>query len=73
MFLLYIKGLLAIIAFIGYPFLFNWVATKIFPNYDPMNNNYGAIGALFLPYVLTLAVLLILLMPLLIGQELFGG
>jgi hypothetical protein len=73
MFILYIKGLLAIVGFIAYPLLFNWIGTKIFKDYDPLDNNYGAIGAMILPYVLTLAVVMILLIPLVIGKELFGG
>lgn len=72
MFVLYIKGLLAIIGFIAYPLVFNWIGTKIFKDYDPLDNNYGPVGAIILPYLFTLVIVMNLLIPLLIGQEFFG-
>lgn len=65
--LIYLAGLSAIIGFIAYLALYNWVAIKFF-NYKPDN----LFELIFIPIIVAIIVPMVLIMPYVIGKEVFG-
>lgn len=71
MILNYLIGLGIMVGFVVYPIIFNTIWHKL-TGEDMMDNNAGLIGYMFMPYVLTMAFVMILAMPLIIGKGIMG-
>lgn len=66
----YLKGLLVIIGFFGYPFVFNHLFKKWFGE-DLWMSELGPVGAILFPYMITIAGYMALILPLLVGRVIF--
>ena len=69
----WIMGVLGIIGFCGYLFLFNYIAYKIFNVALWEGTNYDPLGAILMPMLAPLMVfILFIMLPMVVGSEILG-
>lgn len=64
---IYMKGLGAIVGFLGYIIFFNWAWAKI--TKEKLWEDENILGMIFMPFILPLVLLVVLSIPYLIGKE----